>query len=437
MPLRNCLASPLRLGLGALLLLSIALPAGAAWQGSLGSEAGVPLVKNPATPAAGEITLEPTRLWHLGAEEDADDSEVFGSVREIAVDEAGVSYLLDSQLHEIRVFSPTGEFLKSLGRNGEGPGEFVNGLHLFLLPEERLGVAQMMPSRIAVLGRNGEGFSDLHIPGVEGGAFSMIDGARGTAGHCVLALMSPIAGAERSETRKRLIAVDPAGKLLATYSQLSEFHEGGGMVLRFGSGEGDGEDFMAQWDVDAAGHVYTAPFWGEYLIRVYAPDGTLSRLIRRDGERLKRSREEIAEIEERQAGIPEGVPRPPISPYLRQVQSFVVRPDGSLWVSPAAGSRERRAGRVGPFDRFDSEGRFQQRLWISADYDPERDDLIVTGDRLFVIKEAQMVSSSFSASSGNMTMQIRMGGREDEAEDEDEGEAAPLSVISYRLPAGY
>ena len=435
MPLRNSLSHSLRLVLGALLLSSISPPAGAAWQGSVGSEAGVPLVKNPAAPAAGELTLEPTLLWHLGAEEDADDSEVFGSVREIVVDAAGVSYLLDSQLHEIRAFSPTGEFLRSLGRNGEGPGEFVNGLHLCLLPENKLGVAQMMPSRIAVLGTGGEGFSDLHIPGIEGAAFSMIDGARSTAGHCVLALMTPIPGAERSETRRRLIAVDPAGKLLATYSQLSEFHEGGGMVFRFGGSEGEGEDFTGQWDVDAAGRVYTAPFYDQYLIRVYAADGTLSRLIRRDGERVKRSREQIAEIEERQAGIPEGVPRPPINPYLRSIQGIIVRPDGSLWISSASGSREQRAGRVGPFDRFDSEGRFQQRLWLTADYDPERDDLIVTADRLFVIKEAQMTSTSFSSSSGNMTMQIRMGGREDE--DEDEGEAAPLSVISYRLPAGY
>ncbi|MBM4116191.1 hypothetical protein FJ251_00340 [bacterium] len=436
MPLRNCLSLSLRLGLGTLLLGSLTIRAGAAWQGSVGSEAGVELVRNPAAPAAGEITLEPMLLWHLGAEEDADDSEVFGRVTEIVVDDAGVSYLLDSQLHEIRVFSPTGEYLRSLGRNGEGPGEFVNGLHLFLLPENRLGVAQMMPSRIAVLGTGGEGFSDLHVPGVEGAAFSMIDGARAAAGHCVLSLMTPIAGPERSETRKRLIAVDPAGKLLATYSQLSEFHEGGGIVLRFGSGESEDEDFMAQWDVDAAGRVYTAPFYDQYLIRVYAADGTLSRLIRRDGERIKRSREEIAEIEERQAGIPESVPRPTISPYLRQIQSFLTRPDGSLWVSTAAGSRERRAGRVGPFDRFDAEGRFQQRLWLAADYDPERDEIIVTGDRLFVLKEAQMVSSSFSASSGNMSMQIRMGARSED-EDEARGEAAPFSVISYRLPAGY
>jgi hypothetical protein len=437
MPLRDRLPFSLRPCLALLLLPLIALPAGAAWQGSVGSENGVELVRNPAAPAAGDLTLAPTQLWHLGAEEDADESELFGRVTEVLVDAVGVSYLLDTQLNEIRVFSPTGEFLRSLGRNGEGPGEFVNGMHLFFLPGDKIGVAQMMPSRIAVLGTGGEGFTDLHVPGAEGGSFSMIQGARSANGHCVLAVVTPIPGPDRSETRRRLIAVDADGKLLATYSQLSEFHEGGGMVLRFGSDEGGSEDFIGQWDLDAAGRVYTAPLYDDYLLRVYAPDGKLARLIRRDYERVKRSREEIAEIEEGYEGMPEGLPRPPINPYRRSVQGFIARPDGSLWVSTSEGRDRSQAGKVGPFDRFDAQGRFQQRLWLTADYDPERDEMVITGDRLFVIKEALMTSSSFSASSGNMNMVVRMGGREEEDE-AGEGEiAAPLSVISYRLPAGY
>ena len=436
MPLRDCPPAFLRPCFALLLLSLLALPAAAAWQGSVGSENGVELVKNPAAPAASELTLAPTQLWHLGAEEDADVSELFGRVSEALVDAAGNSYLLDTQLHEIRVFSPTGEFLKSLGRNGEGPGEFVNGMHLFFLPGDKIGVAQMMPSRIAVLGRDGEGYSDLHIPGTEGGSFSMVQGARGADGHCVLAVVTPVPGPERSETRRRLIAVDADGKLLATYSQLSEFHEGGGMVLRFGSDEGGAEDFIGQWDIDAAGRVTTAPLYDEYLLRVYAPDGRLQRLIRRDYERVKRTRAQVAEIEEGYEGMPAGFPRPPINPYQRNIQGITARPDGSIWVSTSEGREEQQAGKVGPFDRFDAEGRFQQRLWLSADYDPERDDVIVTGDRLFVIKEAQMVTSSFSASSGNMAMEIHMGGREED-EAEDEGEVAPLSVINYRLPAGY
>ena len=139
---------------------------------------------------------------------------------------------------------------------------------------------------------------------------------------------------------------------------------------------------------------------------------------------------------ERQAGLPEGFPRPEINPYLRDVRGIVVRPDGSVWVDSSRNSRRREAGAVGPFDRYDPQGRFVERVTLKADYDPERDDVVVAGDRLFVIKEAQMTSGTFQASSGAMNMVITMGGGDEEDEDE-ELDPAPLSVISYRLPAGY
>ena len=47
-----------------------------------------------------------------------------------------------------------------------------------------------------------------------------------------------------------------------------------------------------------------------------------------------------------------------------------------------------------------------------------------------------MTSGTFQASSGAMNMVITMGGGDEEDEDE-ELDPAPLSVISYRLPAGY
>ena len=252
--------------------------------------------------------------------------------------------------------------------------------------------------------------------------------------HCVLALMTPIQGDGRSETRRSLIAVAPDGALKATYNELSEFFEGGGMRFSFGTGEG--EDFTGQWDVDGAGRVYTAPMYDQYLLRVYAPDGKLIRRVLTDYEHLKRTKDEIAEIEERQAGLPEGFPRPEINPYLRDVRGIVVRPDGSVWVDSSRNSRRREAGAVGPFDRYDPQGRFVERVTLKADYDPERDDVVVAGDRLFVIKEAQMTSGTFQASSGAMNMVITMGGGDEEDEDE-ELDPAPLSVISYRLPAGY
>ena len=47
----------------------------------------------------------------------------FGEIVSLDVDRAGRIYVLDQQAQEVRVFSPAGEYLRSVGQPGEGPGE--------------------------------------------------------------------------------------------------------------------------------------------------------------------------------------------------------------------------------------------------------------------------------------------------------------------------
>lgn len=49
----------------------------------------------------------------------------FGEVQGLAVDASGRIYVADAMTHAIRVFSPAGEPLGSVGRRGRGPGEFT------------------------------------------------------------------------------------------------------------------------------------------------------------------------------------------------------------------------------------------------------------------------------------------------------------------------
>ena len=50
-----------------------------------------------------------------------------GDPRSLAVDEAGTVYVVDSKPAAIKVFSPDGHLIRTLGREGEGPGEFRVG----------------------------------------------------------------------------------------------------------------------------------------------------------------------------------------------------------------------------------------------------------------------------------------------------------------------
>lgn len=86
-------------------------------------ESGRIVVSNPDTPQTGPqgvpMLVEALRIGSVSGTCDA-----FGDVNSIAVDGDGRIYVADRQLNEISVFSAQGECVRTIGRSGEGPGEF-------------------------------------------------------------------------------------------------------------------------------------------------------------------------------------------------------------------------------------------------------------------------------------------------------------------------
>lgn len=116
--------------LGALLALVGCESAGEAGHTSVTRDTlpdGTVVVRYEEPPAAPTDPL-PHDL-ELGAM-DGPSQEVFGDVRGVEVDPSGEIFVLDHQASEIRVFSPDGEYLRTLAGQGEGPGEIsrANGL---------------------------------------------------------------------------------------------------------------------------------------------------------------------------------------------------------------------------------------------------------------------------------------------------------------------
>ncbi|MDE2875265.1 MAG: hypothetical protein OXU69_15925 [Gemmatimonadota bacterium] len=69
----------------------------------------------------GDATLVPeTSVGEL----DGPEEYIFGSIGAIAVDDDHNVYVLDGQARHVRVYDAGGTWLRTLGRGGEGPGEF-------------------------------------------------------------------------------------------------------------------------------------------------------------------------------------------------------------------------------------------------------------------------------------------------------------------------
>ncbi len=160
-----------RIGTLVLFLMAFSTAVFAAWDGETTTTDGVTLVLNPETGALGEYRQEMRELWRRGGE---DDEEVFfGTIAECLNDSDGNIYLLDGQLSEIHVFDPDGELLRTIGRQGEGPGEFQNGADMFWAPNGQIGVVQAWPGKIVMITPDGDPGMTFGLPYRNGGGWSV------------------------------------------------------------------------------------------------------------------------------------------------------------------------------------------------------------------------------------------------------------------------
>ena len=85
-----------------------------------------------------------------------DERYEFYSLRGMARLSDGSVAVIDRRDQRVRIFSEAGEFLRSMGGRGEGPGEFRNPWYLWALPGDTLWVGDYRPQRFNVFSPDGE-----------------------------------------------------------------------------------------------------------------------------------------------------------------------------------------------------------------------------------------------------------------------------------------
>jgi len=99
------------------------------WKGKIEEEKGVRIIKNPGESLYGAIKLDLDDDLNIGKEED--DNFLFYRIRDVNVDAQGNVYVVDMGNFRIQKFDSSGRYLQTIGRQGQGPGEFELPLNLW------------------------------------------------------------------------------------------------------------------------------------------------------------------------------------------------------------------------------------------------------------------------------------------------------------------
>ena len=103
--------------------------------------------------SSGKIGISFVRT--IGEAEAKDPNLAFYYPSDLVVDTAGNIYVLDSENHRIQKFSPQGIYLETIGREGEGPLEFMNPWALDIDSEGNIVVYEPNRHRIHIISPDG------------------------------------------------------------------------------------------------------------------------------------------------------------------------------------------------------------------------------------------------------------------------------------------
>lgn len=141
------------------------------WQGTLEEIEGVTVVKNPKEPMYGQEVLSMEEELSIG-EVERDGSQLLNNPQDIKVTDNGDILVLDWGDYCIKVFNSKGEFLHSIGREGQGSGEFQIPIYFSIDKEKNIYLLDGGNSRIIIMDIEGNQVSGFKL---SGGRFTGIE----------------------------------------------------------------------------------------------------------------------------------------------------------------------------------------------------------------------------------------------------------------------
>jgi hypothetical protein len=323
---------------------------------------GVEHVHNTDTPLHPNQTVAFEEDLSIGGEK----YDMLFRPQKFIVDRNENIYIADYQDQSIKVFNPEGEYRQTIGRKGEGPGEFSSIGFLTFLPSGRLMVMDLEARRISLFDLNGKYIESHHWAERPGGLIYA------TESTCLLTLYTFGRDEPLEDMRLFVKEFDLRGNEISSFGEFrieeSKIHQ-----------ESRGETVVSIWvyppysphsilAADPVRHLLYHCVNDVYAIEIYDRDGEVIRRFDRPYKPVPFTSADAEEFYSRYEDRPmEGLKkmvREMSMPIVKTISSrMIVDDSGKLWVETH--EKRQHEDRVFlAYDIFNHEGYYEAKVWL-------------------------------------------------------------------------
>jgi len=370
----------------------------------------VPRTIDDDGPTQGVQPLALNELWRVGGE---DEEVIFGRIPDLKMHPDGSVYVLDNQLCQVVVISADGEHLRTISREGDGPGELRQPTGLVFLTDDVLGVGMGFPAKLVTLRLDGTPLGTHYPAGApaDGNVAVMI------SLRCVNGVLAATGGSivfapEGDSHTNRFLSVGDTslGEFRRIIETTTPFDPTGRIFE-----EAKNYYIDSSWALGPDGRIYAPMERDAYEIWEFDTEGKLVRVFGRRYNPRKRTQAEKDEISPL---INPGTPETRdwnIADHDPCVTRIMVNPDDTtVWVLTPHGHEDQPEGVLETWDVFAPDGEYLKQVPVPLGHEMnEGTCYLVGGGRMLVVRGTD---SAFSA-----------------GEDDGETEVEPLEVICYEI----
>jgi hypothetical protein len=321
------------------------------WQGKIEEVEGVTVINSPRDPLYGEDSFMLEDDLAIGNEE-MEEEYMFQNILDLVVDDEENIYVTDSKAAHILVFDQAGNRLRTIGKRGQGPGEFMYPVEIKILSQQELMINDRAQARIHYFDLDGKYLRQFSSSSMT----AFIRPKINPMGHLIVGYVIP-----GDEFKTALIKVDSELKPILEITSLpiesrpnsQKYHY---FELR--------RTTNMVWDVMKNGDI----IWGDFAnceIRVHSPEGDLKKKICWDSEPYEITKTEKERLIKEYFGdngapsqisieFPKHFP-----PFIR----FTCDEDGRIF---AQTYKKTEDGERDYFEVFDSEGKYIAKIALKS-----------------------------------------------------------------------